>query len=65
MTLGESQDIERGLKVQGVEDDKTSPYEKQAFSTLLTNCLFQEDSKILPFLSKRIKSYSLRKCIEH
>lgn len=60
MTLGEIRDIERGVKVQGGEDDKTSPFEEQAFVALLANCSFPEGSKILLLLNKRMKLF---KCL--
>lgn len=57
MTLGEIWDIERGVKVQGREDDKTSPFAEQALVALLANCSFPGGSKILLLLNKRMKLF--------
>lgn len=56
MTLEAVQDIRKGIRMLG-EDCKMSPYEKQGFAALLTNCSFPEGSKTQLFPNKRIKLF--------
>lgn len=54
MTLECSSGHWKGHWGAGEEDCKMSPYEKQAFTALLTNCSIPEGSKMLLLLSKWI-----------